>query len=79
MLSVRLFRVYYLACYISVFLQNYSRCVAFGSVTGGGRGLRKSSFLLVYHNRARGAFAGSGCRGGYDGGRWVGRGGGVFV
>lgn len=52
--SVPLFRVYYFARYITVFLQNYSRCVAFGSVTGGGWGLKKSCFLLVYHNRTRG-------------------------
>lgn len=52
--AVPLFQVYYFARYITVFLQNYSLCVAFGSVTGGGWGLRKSSFLLVYHNRARG-------------------------
>lgn len=52
--SVPLFRVYYFLCYIIVFLQNYSRCVAFGSVTGGEWGLRESSFLLVYHNRVKG-------------------------
>lgn len=53
--TVPLFPVYYFARYITVFLQSHYRCVAaLGSVTGGGRGMRKSSFLLVYHNRARG-------------------------